>query len=368
MKIDRKTCITVGVSIFILYLCIHYWPAVAGVIGALIGACAPLFIGCAIAYIVNILMSFYERHLFKRAKKRASIRARRGVCMLLAFLTVLAIAALVIGLVVPEFVACISLLISKIPDAVDTAASWLSGHALLSDELAATLASIDWATQFEQILAALKGGIGNVVGTVFDAVVSVFSGIVTAFLAFVFALYILSGKERLGDQARRVMARYLKENVYRRALYILSVLDDCFHRYIVGQCVEAVILGALCTLGMLLLGMPYATMIGALVALTALIPVAGAYIGAGVGAFMILTVSPVQALIFLAFLIILQQLEGNLIYPRVVGSQVGLPAIWVLAAVAIGGGVLGIGGMFLGVPIAAAGYRLLKEDVQKKTA
>ena len=146
---------------------------------------------------------------------------------------------------------------------------------------------------------------------------------------------------------------------------MLEVLNDSFSRYIVGQCVEAVILGTLCTLGMLVLRLPYATMVGTLIAFTALIPVAGAYIGGAVGALMVFSVSPVKALIFLIFLVILQQVEGNLIYPRVVGSSLGLPAIWVLAAVTVGGGIMGIAGMLLGVPVAAALYRLLKEDVNK---
>ena len=144
---------------------------------------------------------------------------------------------------------------------------------------------------------------------------------------------------------------------------MLHVLNECFSHYIIGQCMEAVILGTLCTLGMLVLRLPYATMVGTLIAFTALIPVAGAYIGGAAGALMIFSVSPAKALIFLIFLVILQQLEGNLIYPKVVGSSLGLPAIWVLAAVTIGGGIMGIGGMLLGVPIAAALYRLLKEDL-----
>lgn len=146
---------------------------------------------------------------------------------------------------------------------------------------------------------------------------------------------------------------------------MLRVLNDCFHRFIVGQCTEAVILGALCTTGMMLLGLPYATMVGALIAFTALIPVVGAFIGGGVGAFVILMESPIQALIFLVFLVILQQVEGNLIYPRVVGTSIGLPGIWVLAVVTIGGGVFGIPGMLLGVPLAAAAYRLLREDINR---
>ena len=147
--------------------------------------------------------------------------------------------------------------------------------------------------------------------------------------------------------------------------HFFKTLNDCFHSYIVGQCTEAVILGLLCTFGMLIFRLPYATMIGALIAFTALIPIAGAYIGAFVGAFMIIMVSPFKALIFLIFIVILQQIEGNLIYPKVVGSSIGLPGIWVLAAVTVGGGIMGIMGMLLGVPLAACVYRLLREDVNR---
>lgn len=153
--------------------------------------------------------------------------------------------------------------------------------------------------------------------------------------------------------------------MYNKITYVLSIMNDCFRKYIVGQCTEAVILGLLCIIGMLILQLPYATMIGALIALTALIPVAGAYIGAVVGAFMILTVSPIKALFFLIFLVVLQQLEGNIIYPKVVGSSLGLPGIWVLAAITVGGGIMGIFGMLIGVPIVAAIYRIVKNDVNK---
>ena len=145
----------------------------------------------------------------------------------------------------------------------------------------------------------------------------------------------------------------------------MGIANDCFHKFIVGQCTEAVILGSLCMVGMLVLRLPYAPMIGALVAFTALIPIVGAFIGAGVGAFLILMVSPSKAVIFLVFIIVLQQIEGNLIYPRVVGSSMGLPGIWVLAAVTVGGGVMGIPGMMIGVPLMAVIYKLVKENINE---
>jgi len=216
-----------------------------------------------------------------------------------------------------------------------------------------------------QIIGVLTSGIGSAAEILITSVSSVFSGVVTALLSAIFAIYILAGKEKLADQFLRLGNRYLKPAWMGKVRYVVDTMNDCFHKYVVGQCIEAVILGGLCTVGMLILQLPYALMIGAVIAFTALIPVAGAYIGGAIGAFIILMESPVKALIFLIFLVVLQQLEGNIIYPRVVGSSLGLPAIWVLAAVTVGGGVMGIPGMLLGVPLAATVYRLIRNDVNK---
>jgi len=365
MRIEWKSCFRVGLSVFALYLCITYWSRVAGLVAAAVGAAAPLIIGCVIAYLVDILMSFYERHYFPNAKAAGLKKSRRPVCMIGAFLTLAAVIVLLINLVVPELAACVQLLFAKLPGAMREFAAWLSASNLLPENLADTIASVNWQSKIEQIIGVLTTGVSSVMGTAINAISSVFSGIVTALFSFIFAIYLLSGKEKLANQFDRLMKRYMKAGFYRKTTYVLSVMNDCFHRYIVGQCTEAVILGVLCTMGMLILKLPYATMIGALIAFTALIPVAGGYIGAGIGAFMILTVSPMQAVIFLLYIVVLQQLEGNLIYPRVVGSSMGLPGIWVLAAVTVGGGVMGIAGMLLGVPLAATLYRLLREDVNR---
>lgn len=367
MNVQGKTCLKVGVSIFLLYLAIHYWPALAGFAASLLGAATPLVIGAMLAYVVNILMSFYERHYFPESRNSAAGKSRRPVCMLAAFVTLIAIIALVIGLVVPELAACVQLIFAELPGALNWLAVHLEKLAFLPESVTEFLNSINWESGIKQLIELVTSGIGNVMGTVINLVSSVFSGVVTAFLSLIFAVYLLVGRDRISRQFGRLMDRYLPESLHRKISYTLKVLNDCFHRYIVGQCTEAVILGLLCTLGMLLLRLPYATMIGALVAFTALIPVAGAYIGAGVGAFMILTVSPIKALVFLVFLVILQQLEGNLIYPRVVGSSMGLPGVWVLAAVTVGGGLMGIPGMLLGVPLTAAIYRMLREDVNRHT-
>ena len=207
--------------------------------------------------------------------------------------------------------------------------------------------------------------LGGVAQVAVGAVAATFSGLAQFVIGLIFAIYLLIGKETLASQVNRLMDHYGKPSWNEKIRYVVNIFHNSFHKFIVGQCIEAVVLGVLCIIGMTIIRLPYAMMIGTLIGFTALIPVAGAYIGAGVGAFMILTVSPVQALIFLIFVVVLQQLEGNLIYPKVVGSSIGLPGVWVLAAVTVGGGIMGIPGMLLGVPTVAALYQLVKNDLNK---
>ena len=368
MNLTVKTCLRAGLTVFLLYLAIHYWPAVNGFLATLLGACMPLFLGCALAYVLNILMSFYERGYFPKSTNPRLIKSRRPVCLLAAILSLLAIVTLVVWLVVPELVDCVELLIAQLPGAIERSIAYLDTVPFFSKDLINTLNSIDWQSKIGDLVNVVTSGVGNVMNVVIATVSSVISVVVTAFLAIIFALYLLISRDQLQRQSKHLLQRYLKPRHYEKLMYVLSVLNNAFHKFITGQCIEAVILGALCAIGMAILRLPYATMIGALIAFTALIPVAGAYIGAAVGAFMIATVSPMKALIFLAFLLILQQLEGNLIYPKVVGTSLGLPGIWVLAAVTVGGGVMGVVGMLLGVPLAAAAYTLIKNDLNNAPA
>lgn len=367
MKITWKNCFKVGVSAFLLYLCIYYWGTIAGIVGTAISAFTSLLVGLCIAYVLNLLMGFYERHYFvKLTGKRIIEKTRRPVCIAASILSLLSVIAFVVYLVVPELISCITFLISEIPPLIESilSSNWVQNN--IPEDIMKTLASIDWGTYVSTLFNAVTAGIGDVVNIVIATLSSVISIVVTIFLSIVFAVYILLSKDKLIKQSKLIMRRYMPRKTRKRTLYVLSVLNLSFRRYIIGQCTEAIILGALCTIGMLIFRFPYAGMIGALIGFTALIPIAGAYIGAIVGSIMILTVSPIKALLFLVFILVLQQLEGNLIYPKVVGDSIGLPAIWVLAAVTVGGALFGIPGMLIGVPFTATLYRLLREDVYKE--
>ncbi len=361
-----KAYLKLGLLIFTIYLAIHYWPSISGVIKGFFSAGTPIVIGLVIAYIINILMSFYEKHFFPKSNKKFILKSRRPVCLTGAIVTLSGIVTVILWLVATQLVDCITILISKLPGTVDFIVSKLNDFDFVPENLLNQVTSIDWASKIGDLTKPLTTGIGSVMNIAVSAVTTTVSGISSAVIGFIFALYLLLDKNNLTSRVKRLTKAYIPQKFICKISHITQITNDCFHRFIVGQCTEAVILGVLCLAGMLILRIPYAAMISALIAFTALIPIVGAFIGAGVGAFLILTESPVKALVFLIFIIVLQQIEGNLIYPKVVGSSMGLPGIWVLAAVTVGGGVLGIGGMIIGVPAMAVIYKLVKESLVKK--
>lgn len=364
IKQGWKKTIGIAGALILVYLVIHYWVKVEGLFSVAVGAAMPLIIGCVMAYVVNILMGFYEKWYDRLFKVEVAVKIKRIVCLILAFLSLFGIVALIVNLVLPELINCIASFIRLIPGALQMIVNFVGEEQIMKffPELASGFDITTLSAEIEGLVKTVIGGVGGAVGSIMAAVTSAASVVVNVLIGLIFSLYVLIDKEKLGAQTRTLVQTYMPKTA-DRIFYVTEVIDDSFHSFIVGQCIEAVVLGGLCILGMLLLKFPYAVMIGVFIGFTALIPVAGAYIGAGVGAVMILTVSPLQALQFLVFVLVLQQLEGNLIYPRVVGQSIGLPGIWVLTAVTIGGGVLGVGGMLLAVPLFAAGYRLIKEDV-----
>ena len=366
MKIEWKTCFKVGISVILVYLVVFYIKNLQGFFSKAIGAAIPLIVGCVLAYVINILMSFYEKHYFPYTKKKFLHKTRRPVCLLLAVLSLIGIVVLIISLILPQLTSCVQLIIAQIPSVIENIIDLLDKWDFVPQKILEELSAMDLQERMGEIIEKASSYFGNMVNILFNVITGVFSVAFSALLGIIFALYLLLAKDKLGVHANKLIDSYCKPKLSRKIRYITRVLDESFHNYIVGQSTEAVILGLLCMIGMMILGLPYSAMIGALVAFTALIPVVGAYVGAIVGAFMISTVSLMDALIFIIFLVILQQIEGNLIYPKVVGTSLGLPGIWVLAAVTIGGGVMGIPGMLIGVPLAAAIYRILRHDVRKR--
>ncbi len=367
INVPLSLCIKIAAVIFGLFLCMYYWGAISGFIITAVSAATPVIAGFAIAYVLNILMSFYESHYFKKLSHKKFVqKSRRPVCLTGAILTLVAIVGLVILLVVPKLVECVTFLITKIPPLIERLlnSKWVKDN--LPKDILSTLAGIDWMAYISSIINTVGQGIGGAVNVIVTALTSFVSAIITAFISIIVSIYLLSDRDTLIGQGKRLLDNYVSKKHTGKIKYVLSVVNESFRRFIVGQCIEALIIGVLCGIGMAIFRFPYAPMVGTLVGFTALIPVAGAYIGAGVGAVMMLTDSPVKALLFLVFIIVLQQLEGNIIYPRVVGNSIGLPAVWVLAAVAVGGGLFGVMGMLVGVPLAAALYRLIREDLHKR--
>ncbi len=367
MKLDKKLFVKFLLAAFVLFVCFNYWDKIEKIIVEISGAVTPVIVGFFMAYVLNILMCFYERHyLNKKSDRSIVVKSRRPVCLLAAILTLALIVTGVIIIVVPELVACVRLLVNEIPPAVEKVFNSEFLAEILPEKSLSALKNIDWQKHIGNVASAITNGIGNVTMAVAFALSSVFSVVVTVVLGFVFSVYFLLNKEKLKSHIRRFTRTYLSEKVRKKIYHIVRLTDESFHNYIVGQCAEAVILGVMCFVGMITLRFPYAGMISVLIGITALVPIAGAYIGAAVGAVMIFTVSPLKALLFLVFIVVLQQIEGNFVYPKVVGKSVGLPAVYVLAAITVGGGIGGIAGMLVGVPLTAVLYRLVRDDVTIK--
>jgi len=355
--------IAVGVMVIIKNL-----SYIGGFISLVCTAIYPLVLGCAIAFVFNILLSFLERHYFTGSTKRFFTYSRRPVCLVLSVCIVLTALFLVINLVIPEISESCKVLYKALPDIFDKIKKWaLQNFANIPDiQKKISELDINFSSLAENVVKFLTSGATGIISSVAGIIGSFTLSITKIVVAIVFAIYLLIYKDNIKKGLSRIKNAYFSKKTAGTIQHIFDITNKTFKSFFVGQFTEAVILGVLCTIGMLILRLPYAVMTGTVVGVTALVPIIGAFIGAALGAFMILTVNPMQAVIFIIFLIILQQIEENFIYPRVVGSSVGLPGIWVLAAVTVGGTVSGIMGMLLGVPTAATVYKLFRENLEKK--
>ena len=365
------------ISMLAIIVCfiVKHFELFGNLFGILLNAVYPLILGGAIAYVFNIVLAWFERHFFPKTKEGIIGYIRRPLCLLFSFIVVIAIIILVLKIVIPEIIAALALITSKVPPLFNQATDYLllklqeypdiqvEAQNLL-DQFDIT--SINWESIINKVVNVLKtGALGIIKSSV--GIISTVTGAITTFVvAVIFSIYILLRKDKLLTDTKRMLSAYASDKTNNRLRKFFSTAHDTFQSFFIGQFVEAIILGSLCFIGMSIMKLPYAGMSGVLVGVTALIPIVGAFIGAGVSAFIIATENPMQALIFIIFLVILQQLEGNIIYPKVVGESVGLPGIWVLAAVTVGGGLYGIIGMLLGVPLAATIYKLLFDTLEAK--
>ena len=333
----------------------------------------PLLFGIFFAMILDVPVGFFERHLFRKSKKEITKKLKRPLALVLALVLIVGVVAGIVGLVIPELINAVKIIVQgavelfgRIGDSeAEALISKLPFGEMLYNNILVNY-NIDW----DKIGAALQTWIkdqgGNIMNTAMGTVSTLISAVANFIIALIFAIYILVSKEKLSKQATRLVKAWIPAKIGNRLLHTVSVGLGIFRNFVSGQTLEAVILGTLCIIGMLILRLPYAPMVGALVGVTAFIPVVGAFAGTAVGAFMILTVSPAKALVFVIYLLILQQIEGNIIYPKVMGDKINLPAIWVLAAVTIGGGLGGPLGMLLGVPVTSTIYILLREETEKR--
>ncbi len=352
----------------IFVMIVKYSDFIFSKAGMIILIFKPIIIGCVIAYIINILTSMIENIGVFKSQSSPLYKYRRPISILLSFVIIFLVITLLVKIIIPQIVDAFSVVIAGVPPIIDKFSKWLV-NTVSVPEVGNFVNSLDisWPSLIQKVTTYLTTGLSGVLSSTFVIVNGVTGVVMNFVIALIFAIYILGGKDKLAYQFNIVFKTYVNSKIYNKVMYFLNVANDTFKKFIIGQFTEAIIIGVLCTLGMMLLKFPYATMIGTLIGTTALLPVVGAYLGAFIGAFMIFTVNPIHSIGFLVFIVVLQQLEGNLIYPRVVGSSIGLPGIWVLGAVTVGGGIGGITGMLIAVPLTATFYKILKEDVKKKT-
>lgn len=369
-KNTAKWIITVIAICILIYLALSNLNVIAAAIGWLLKLFMPLIIGMVMALILNVPMRSIEKHLFARTSRPRLQKLRRPLAIVVSFLIVIAIIFGISILVLPELANALSLIVNNVINAIDKLAKMeetLDYSTIPFGDYLKNL-DIDWNSIRAKLEEFAKNQGGAIMSTAIAKMGSVVGGFFNSFIGIAFSIYMLFHKEKLQRQVLRLLHAWAPRRFERPIIHIASVFSETFRLFISAQTTEAIILGSLCTLGMVILRLPYAPMIGALVGVTALIPVIGAFIGTIVGAFMIITVDPVKTLIFVIFLLILQQIEGNLIYPKVVGSSIKLPAMWVLAAVSIGGSLGGPLGMLIGVPTTSALYTLLREATEKREA
>ena len=354
----------------LLVVALWKFDVVLGVLKTIGQIIFPFILGGAIVFVINVPMSFLEKKIFENVKKenKAVRKLARPVSLLLTIVLVVGVIALVMIGVIPQLTKTMGSLMINITDFIPQIKIWIRDFFHDNREIMNLVDQVQFKPDqaIRWGISLLGNGAGNMMNTTVSAVGSVVSGLATFFIAFSFACYVLFQKEKLHVQIRKVLFAFLPKQKADAFLKVCSLTYRTFANFLTGQCLEAVILGCMFVVTLSILRMPYALLIGVLIAFTALIPIFGAFIGCAVGSFLIFMVSPKQAIIFIIVFLVLQQIEGNLIYPHVVGESVGLPSIWVLAAVTIGGNLMGIVGMLVFIPLLSVVYTIFRKVVYQR--
>ena len=355
----------------LIILCFWKYTIVFQAVKFVIGVVFPFILGGAIAFVFNVPMHFIENRLIQekwKEKYKIVRKTARPVSLVLTIIFVIGIVAAVLFGVLPQLTGTIAKLGYSIQTFIPKVQEWANDWFHNNKEVMAYVNQLEfnWDKVIEVAVDWVSNGAGNIVESGVTAAVNIVSGFATFFIAFVFACYILLQKEKLGVQAKKVLFAFVQKGRAEAAIEVCSLTYRTFSNFLTGQCMEAVILGTMFVIAMSIFKMPYAWLIGILIAFTALIPIFGAFIGCAVGTVLIFMIHPIQALWFIVLFLVLQQIEGNLIYPHVVGNSVGLPSIWVLAAVSIGGSLMGVVGMLIFIPIVSVLYALFREIVYLK--
>ena len=366
-KSKIKTYIIISTYTVILAAIVLNYQKFFGTVGQFVSLFSPFIVAICIAFVLNIPMTFIEKRILSilDKPKYANLKKfKRPIAIVLTLLTFILLLSGFILFVVPQLADSISTLTKTVPDYL------ARFETMLSQNIDSNLALNDiWekiVAAWQDIFSFASKFFSGALTQILDITVSVTNGVVNFFLAIVFSIYMLASKEKLIRHLKKLIYAFIKKDFCDKLLYVGKLSNKVFSSFIAGQCTEAVIIGTLCTIGMSILGMPYALLIGVLVGVTSLIPVFGAFIGTIPSAFLILLIEPMQAFWFIVFIIVLQQVEGNFIYPRVVGSSIGLPAIWTMLAILVGGGLFGVLGMLLGLPTFGVIYQLLREKTSDK--
>lgn len=357
--------ISIATACILIFIGVQSIGAITNAISWITTLIMPLILGFAFALILNVPMCFFESHIWSNSQKPFLQKLRRPISYIISLILIIGILVGLISLVIPELVDAVKIIVQESIEFINKLNA-MDEAEIAELPLGNLFLNTDWNKMFTTLQNWFKNQSGTIMNTAVGTISSFVGGLFNFIISFVFSIYILFSKETLKKQAGRLIRAWLPKNFGEWLIHAASLAIENFRNFVSGQVIEAIVLGTLCMTGMFILKIPYAPMVGALVGVTALIPVLGAFIGIIVGAFIILTVDTVKAIVFVIFILILQQIEGNLIYPKVMGSRVNLPALWILAAVTIGGGLAGSIGMLLGVPVFSTIYILLQEATENR--